>query len=422
MSVRTTSKFRAINKTSSTNSFRSLRYIYSTSKLNATPTTEHTPSTSSSATNPVPPSLSSILKGASTSKQFRITARHSLELHPKFGKNQNLPINHEFNERLRGLLNNFHAPIRYAIAYGSGVFPQKGYDYDKNKPMIDFIFAVGHTQHWHSLNINQNRKHYSFLGTLGSGAVAMLQENFGAGAYYNPYVKIDDMMIKYGVVSIDRMCKDLLNWETLYLAGRMHKPVKILKDDPRVRLAQQVNLASALRTALLLLPKDFTEENLYMTISSISYKGDFRTYFGENPNKIKNVVSKQMNNFNLLYGGLIRGLPMVNFVANGKLQQDDSPKAKAQMIQKLPRTLKYKIQEEHRMVLASKGIQWPSDDMDACKSIVNSGNYIEYINTSLEDIIFRPTLSQSIKGILSAGLSKSTKYTFSKIGKWISSP
>jgi translocator assembly and maintenance protein 41 len=82
-------------------------------------------------------------------------------------------------------------------------------------------------------------------------------------------------MIKYGVVSIDRMCKDLLNWETLYLAGRMHKPVKILKDDPRVRLAQQVNLASALRTALLLLPKDFTEEKLYTTISSISYKGNF---------------------------------------------------------------------------------------------------------------------------------------------------
>jgi hypothetical protein len=43
-------------------------------------------------------------------------------------------------------------------------------------------------------------------------------------------------------------------------------------------------------------------------------------YFGENPNKIKNVVSKQMKNFNLLYGGLIQGLPMVNFVANGKLQ------------------------------------------------------------------------------------------------------
>ncbi|CAG8466009.1 8040_t:CDS:2 [Funneliformis mosseae] len=340
------------------------------------------------------------LRVASTSKQIRITTNNSLRLHPKFGKNQNLPIDDEFKERLKKLLHNFQAPIRYVIAYGSGVFPQQGYD-KKNKPMIDFIFAVGHPQHWHSLNINQNRNHYSFMGTLGSGAITILQEKFGAGIYYNPYVKVEDTLIKYGVVSIDKMCKDLLNWETLYLAGRMHKPVKILSDDARVRLAQQVNLASALRTALLLLPKDFTEEELYLTISSISFKGDFRKYFGENPNKIRNVVSRQMNNFNLLYGGLIQGLPIVDFVANGKLQQDDSPKARAQMIQKLPRTLKYKVQEEHRMVLAGKGIHWPS---------------------GLRDIIFKPVLSQSLKGILTAGLSKSTTYACSKIGKWIRRP
>jgi mitochondrial translocator assembly and maintenance protein 41 len=48
--------------------------------------------------------------------------------------------------------------------------------------------------------------------------------------------------------------------------------------------------------------------------------GDFRRYVGENPNKVKNVVSKQMESFNLLYGGLIRGLPSVDFVTNGKLQ------------------------------------------------------------------------------------------------------
>ena len=31
--------------------------------------------------------------------------------------------------------------------------------------------------------------------------------------------------IKYGVVTMDSLCKDLIEWNTLYLSGRMHKPV-----------------------------------------------------------------------------------------------------------------------------------------------------------------------------------------------------
>jgi mitochondrial translocator assembly and maintenance protein 41 len=49
--------------------------------------------------------------------------------------------------------------------------------------------------------------------------------------------------------------------------------VKILRDEPRVRLANQVNLFSALRTAMLLLPEEFTEFELYSTIASLSYMG-----------------------------------------------------------------------------------------------------------------------------------------------------
>jgi translocator assembly and maintenance protein 41 len=76
--------------------------------------------------------------------------------------------------------------------------------------MIDFLFAVGHPQHWHSLNINQNRKHYSFLGTLGSGAVTWLQENLGAGVYYNPYVKIDDVVcITLKTLNISRLINSI---------------------------------------------------------------------------------------------------------------------------------------------------------------------------------------------------------------------
>jgi hypothetical protein len=42
---------------------------------------------------------------------------------------------------LTGILNAFHAPIRFACAYGSGAFPQDGYQNNK-KPMVDFIFGV----------------------------------------------------------------------------------------------------------------------------------------------------------------------------------------------------------------------------------------------------------------------------------------
>ena len=40
-----------------------------------------------------------------------------------------------------------------------------------------------------------------------------------------------------------------------------------------MRLANQVNLVSALRAALLLLPEEFTEYDLYVTIAELSYLG-----------------------------------------------------------------------------------------------------------------------------------------------------
>lgn len=95
----------------------------------------------------------------------------------------------EMKDRMRSLLREFRAPVQYAMAYGSGVFSQgKG---APSKPMIDLIFGVSHTQHWHSLNLRQHRNHYSFLGSLGSAAVSYVQDRMGAGVYFNPYVDIN---------------------------------------------------------------------------------------------------------------------------------------------------------------------------------------------------------------------------------------
>ncbi len=72
---------------------------------------------------------------------------------------------------------------------------------DGTPKMIDFIFGVKNSQHWHSLNMRQHRDHYSSLATLGSGVVAHVQDRWGAGIYYNPYVVVnrDTHQIRRGV-------------------------------------------------------------------------------------------------------------------------------------------------------------------------------------------------------------------------------
>ncbi|KAJ1497284.1 Mitochondrial translocator assembly and maintenance protein 41, partial [Coelomomyces lativittatus] len=124
------------------------------------------------------------------------------------------------------LLAPFQAPIRFAFAYGSAAFAQsKENSSESSKPvMLDLIFGVTHPHHWHSINLHQNPHHYSCLAGLGSSMLAWVQE-FSAGVYFNPYVNLNGTIVKYGVVSIDRLSKDLTEWDTFYLAGRMQKPV-----------------------------------------------------------------------------------------------------------------------------------------------------------------------------------------------------
>lgn len=387
-----------------------------------------------------------------------------------FGVNQHMIINEEFKEALRQILWKFKAPIRYAFAYGSGVFTQRGGQpspstsggLHSNPPdaiskvqgggqkMIDFIFGVSYSQHWHSLNLQEHRDHYSAVGSLGSYAVAELQDSLGAGTYFNPYVTVNGTLIKYGVVNLDTLCRDLSQWDTLYLAGRLQKPVKILRDNPSVRLANQVNLISAVRTALLLLPPDFSEEQLYSTIAGISYMGDPRMSLpAEDPRKVLNIVQGQLPNFRRLYAPLIENLPNISFndsvcadknwfddpTINAKLAQDMDPIKRGNMVRRLPKKFREKLYFEYQAKFQiprgefNKMLEETKDDETSDGFKRQQGGVFEQriakdtegIQTEVRQVIEKtirwPSIMQTVKGMVTAGLGRSWRYAGEKWNK-----
>lgn len=386
-----------------------------------------------------------------------------------FGVNQHIAINDEFKEALRQILWKFRAPIRYAFAYGSGVFPQTGSSSSGssklhqnpspaisavqkgNGKMIDFIFGVSYTQHWHSMNLQQHRDHYSAVGSLGSAFVSRIQDKWGAGVYFNPYVTVNGTLIKYGVVNLDTLCHDLSTWDTLYLAGRLQKPVKILRDDPRVRLANQVNLISAVRTALLLLPSKFTEQDLYKTITGISYLGDPRMSLGaENLNKVSNIVKHQLPNFRRLYSPLIENLPNVSYQdsrcsspawvddpdTDATLVQDMDPTKRGNMVRRLPKNFREKLYFQYQSKYQIPQLEFDkmldqANDEDPSRIKRKQGGPFEQriasdeqaslnkeVSAAITKIIKWPSWSQSTKGPVTAGFRKAWRYSMEKWQKY----
>mmetsp|Transcript_39872 Transcript_39872/g.76198 ORF Transcript_39872/g.76198 Transcript_39872/m.76198 type:complete len:213 (-) Transcript_39872:3755-4393(-) len=189
------------------------------------------------------------------------------------------------NEALSQL--NLCSGIRHAFAYGSGVFSQAGAPADSRR-MIDLIVVVDDPRQWHRENMLRNSGHYTFLPrAVGADATVAVAEGVGSGIHFNAYVRTDVGMVKYGVASTQTVLEDLRTWSTLYLGGRLHKPVRHLVQDPEVMAANRENLRSALATALLLLPDTFSTRQLHETIVGLSYTGDIRMAIAEDRRKVK---------------------------------------------------------------------------------------------------------------------------------------
>lgn len=281
-----------------------------------------------------------------------------------FGSNQLITVDAELQTELHQILSSFNAPVRYAFGYGSGVFQQSGYTKGVDKPQIDLILGVSHSTHFHSLNMRQNPQQYSSLRYFGSSFVSKFQE-VGAGIYFNPFAEINGHEVKYGVISMEKLLKDLATWNTFYIAGRLQKPVKILRNDLRVQYWNQLNLKGAATLAKYFTLKKnngvFDEFEFYNEIAGLSYLGDVRYQLGgEHPNKVENIVTKNFENFQRYYKPIYKDV-----VLNNSLY--------------LPQGF----------------------------TLENAGHL-------LQNRISRTSTLQALKGIFTAGITKSVKYAWAK--------
>jgi translocator assembly and maintenance protein 41 len=304
--------------------------------------------------------------------------------------------------------------MRYAIAYGSGAVRQKGYsDADQAKTMVDFVLAVDDSETWHRDNLAANPHHYSgAMRLLGAGAVHKVQQ-LGAGVYYNPMVTWDtetgtQRLMKYGVIETSTLKADLVRWDSMYVAGRMHKPHLVVQHDAEVAAAADLNLINAVRTALLLLPPSFDEKALYTQIAGLSYAGDVRTVggVGENPNKVSNIVSANVAGFREHFSRAMGHPSLRSQVQTAStdseghgstgeaaetllhFEQDTSVQARRELVRHLPLGLKAGL---------------PDGGWEPLGAVAR--------------IVRRSSVHQTIKGIFTAGAVKSASYALAKVRK-----
>ena len=170
-------------------------------------------------------------------------------------------------------------PVCAAFAYGSAIFSQRGHTAAyRATAMVDLVLVVDDATQWHAANLSGgNAMHYTGIGRwAGARAVAQAQERIGGKMYYN-HAHVCGRPVKYGVIGREALLEDLQHWRSLYVSGRLHKPVRTLTPWPAdVAPAVASNLRAALGVSLLLLPERFEGSELLRTIVGLSYGGDVR--------------------------------------------------------------------------------------------------------------------------------------------------
>lgn len=110
--------------------------------------------------------------------------------------------------------------------------------YRNELPSIDLILAVENTKEFHAENLKRNKKHYTYFVRSTYGFAVHWIQDMAARMHFN-HVKLNtsehtdclrheteeecpkEINIRYGVIALDDMVRDLHHWETLLTSSFM---------------------------------------------------------------------------------------------------------------------------------------------------------------------------------------------------------
>lgn len=192
-------------------------------------------------------------------------------------------------------------PTIAAYGYGSGVFKQKGND-TKNS-MIDTILIVEDAKEWHKENKKKHQNDYSASAKILLGRINFERISGLTGITYQTNITYANHRFKYGVISTKTFVTQMEEWNSFFLPGRFQKPVYPIRTTKEIEAAIDKNRRIALLISLLTLPEnDRTLRGLFINLCSLSYLGDIRMLFIENPNKVTNIVDAEFPLLLKIYG------------------------------------------------------------------------------------------------------------------------
>ncbi|WVZ22626.1 hypothetical protein V8G54_001170, partial [Vigna mungo] len=340
-------------------------------------------------------------------------------------------------------------PVEFACVYGSSLHPSNS---DKTT-MTDYIIGVADPKQWHSENLKLNKHHYaSWMVHLGGERlITGVADEIGVGVHFNPFVSWNGKLFKYGVVRMHDLLQDVHYWEKFYLCGRLQKPVHIVVDNLDVNSTNSVNLRAAVSAALLLLPSEFTEADLYAKVCSLSYMGDVRMLFAEDKNKglvsaevishedvkhwivvlsliclpildiqVKKIVSGQFDLFHSMYKPFLeeyeaKKLLRLSSIANNQIHisQDCDLSVDYSLVSALPPSIRNQI----RMKEGVKEKLWEtgrpiSDTQSRVRK--ETANCLQRI---LRRRVMVSSARQVVSGLLAVGAVNASRYLAKKVAK-----